>query len=400
MSSRTSTKPKHHAGPLLVVLSIAIAVCAAGLVTLMLLRHHRESKESSRRKDEVGRGPKVTVVKVETTAGRRDVTLPADARAFTQATLYAKTNGYLKTLGVERGDRVKTDEVLAVIESPETDQQVAAAISDLAVKQRDAKRAQTLAPVGVLSQQDLDRAEGDYKVSGANLGRVRALQGYQQIRAPFDGVVTGRYIDIGALVQNGVPVVDIADEDRLRIFVFTGQDVATFLHIGDLVSLVQDERPDVPIAAAISRISESLDPRSRTMQCEIWLDNTKYHVYPGTFLHATLHVDVPPLPTVPSEAVFMRDDHLVVAVIKDNVAHFTKVESGLDDGKQLQLRKGLSGGELVALNFPSDLPDGAPVQPELRKANGPDGGQPQKTDAGVAAPSGPSDAESARPRRG
>jgi membrane fusion protein, multidrug efflux system len=352
---------------LLVLLSVLVLVSAGGLVALLLVRHHRETTEAQRRRDDATKGPRVTVVEVTKTAGVRDVTLPADVRAFTQATLYAKSLGYLQSVSVERGDRVKKDEVLAVIQSPETDQQVAAALSDLAVKARDARRARDLAPRGVMSQQELDRAEGDYQVSRANLERTRALQGYQQVKAPFDGTVTQRFLDVGALVQGGVAVVEVADFEHLRVNVFAGQDVAGFLKVGDAVTLVQDEKPDVKIVAALSRISEALDPRSRTMQCEIWLDNTHWGLYPGTFLHATLHVDVPPLPTVPSEAVFLRGDKLLVAVIEGNRAHFRPVQPGLDDGKTLQIREGLNGNETVAVNFPSDLPDGAAVQPEPRK---------------------------------
>jgi RND family efflux transporter MFP subunit len=347
---------------LVVLLAVAVVACAGGLVTLVLLRHHRESKEAQARKEEAAKGPIVNVATVEVTAGLRDVTLPADVRAFNQATLYAKSAGYLQSISVDRGDRVRKDEVLGVIQSPETDQQVIAAISDLAVKERDVKRARNLTPQGVMTKQELDRAEGDYKVSLANLARVRALQGYQQLKAPFDGVVTARYVDVGALVQGGVAVVDMADVSVLRVTVYVGQEVAPFLKLHAPATLTQDERPDLKIEAAVSRISEALDPRSRTMQSEIWLDNSHWNLYPGTYLHATLHVAVPPLPTVPSEAVFLRADKLYVAIIDGDHARFVNVQPGLDDGKTLQIQKGLKGGETVALNFPSDLPDGARVR--------------------------------------
>jgi RND family efflux transporter MFP subunit len=352
---------------ILVLLVVSVVVCAAGLLTLMLLRHHRESKEAQARKEEAAKGPVVTVATVEVTAGRRDVTLPADVRAFNQATLYAKSLGYLQSISVDRGDRVKQDEVLGVIESPETDQQVIAAVSDLAVKERDVKRARNLAPRGVMTKQELDRAEGDYKVSLANLARVRALQGYQQLRAPFAGVVTQRYVDVGALVQTGVPIVDMADVGVLRVTVYVGQEVAPYLKLHTPATLTQEERPDVKIEAAVSRISAALDPKSRTMQCEIWIDNSHWNLYPGLYLRATLHVDVPPLPTVPSEAVFLREDKLYVAVIEGDHARFVTVQPGLDDGKTLQIQHGLKGGETVAINFPSDLPDGAKVRAQPKK---------------------------------
>jgi hypothetical protein len=103
------------------------------------------------------------------------------------------------------------------------------------------------------------------------------------------------------------------------------------------------------------------------MQCEIWIDNSHWNLYPGLYLRATLHVDVPPMPTVPSEAVFLREDKLYVAVIEGDHARFVTVQPGLDDGKTLQIQHGLKGGETVALNFPSDLPDGARVRAAPRK---------------------------------
>jgi RND family efflux transporter MFP subunit len=349
-----------------VALAVAVLFSAVALVAFTLLRHHREAKEAQARRAAAGKGPTVAVVKVETTAGRRDVTLPADVRAFNQATLYAKATGFLQSISVERGDRVRMDEVLAVIQSPETDQLVSAAAADLVVKRRDLRRAQDLTPKGVMTVQELDQARGAYEVSVANLKRLQALQQYQQVLAPFDGVVTNRYLDVGALVQNGVAVVDMADMGLLRVSVFVGQDAATFVHTNDPVTLRQDEKPDAPIEAAVSRISEALDPRSRTMQCEIWIDNTHWGLFPGTFLHATLHLNVPPLPTVPDEAVFFRNDKLVVAVIEGNRAHLRPIQPGLDDGKTMQIRSGLRAGETVALSFPNDLDDGAVVQPVER----------------------------------
>src|SRR5205823_4114125 len=116
-------------------------------------------------------------------------------RAFLQSTLYAKTSGYLRTIHVDKGDRVKDGQVLAVLESPETDDQVAAAKSDLLIKQRSAQRLRSLRPSGVVSQQDLDQAESNLEVAQANLSRAKALQQYETIRAPFDGVITARFVD-------------------------------------------------------------------------------------------------------------------------------------------------------------------------------------------------------------
>ena len=352
----------------MVIMAVLVLLSLGGVGFFTLRRHGREADQRDSLAATASAGPKIYVSAALATPGERPVTLPGDVRAFNQATLFAKTNGFLKSIKVDKGDRVKADQVIAIIESPETDQQVTAAESDLSIHQRDAERARALGPAGVVSVQDLDRAEAALKSSQAGLARVRALQGYQLLRAPFAGIITQRYVDPGALVQAAVPVVDVADPDRLRVRVDVGQDVAAFLKIGDPVTLWQDERPELKIEAQITRMTSALDPRTRTMLAEIWLDNAKYGLYPGTFVHATLHLKVPPLPTVSADALFVRGDKTYVAVIKEGLAHFRHVEPGLNDGKTAQIRTGLNGDETVALNFPSELEDGARVQPVPMKA--------------------------------
>lgn len=345
------------------VLGVILLLALAGVVLLSVRRSHRESRDAEHRDNVVSQGPKVAVVKVEATAGLRRVTLPADVRAFAQATLYAKTAGYLKTLKVDKGDKVRQGQILGVIESPETDDLVASARSDLLVKKRFATRARALKPSGVLSQQELDQAESNLEVAAAGLAHAKALQEYEILRAPFDGVVTSRFLDPGALVQSQVPVLEVSDSNRVRISVYVGQDVAAFLKVGDAVTLRQDEKPGEPIEAQVTRLSGALDPRTRTELCEVWLDNRAYHIYPGTYVHLTLKVQVPPLPTAPSEVLFMRGDRLLAAVVEGTKVHFVTVEPGLTDGKTVQFRSGLKPGDLVALNFPSELADGATIQP-------------------------------------
>ncbi len=131
----------------------------------------------------------------------------------------------------------------------------------------------------------------------ATLAQARALQSYEILRAPFAGTITARYVDPGALVpaatgstQSAAPLVDIADLHRLRILVFVQQDAAPFIHAGDSVRIAVDQQPDLVLDAPVSRCAAALDPRSRTMLCEIWIDND-HRLYPGTFVHVTLHLD-------------------------------------------------------------------------------------------------------------
>jgi RND family efflux transporter MFP subunit len=239
-----------------------------------------------------------------------------------------------------------------------------------------------------VSQQDFETVRAQHEVAQANLRQVRALQEYKLLRAPFDGTITGRYVDPGALIPaatggttSALPLVDVADLRRLRITLFVQQDAAPFVHVGDPVTINLDERPEVQIAATVSRFSRSLDPRSRAMLCEIWLDN-RYRLYPGAFVHVTLHLAAPSAPTVPSTALLLRNDQPVVAVVRDSRVDLVPVQTGLDDGKTVQIFSGVRPGELVALDLPNEIAQGAVVRPIPAKA------PPAATSATERAPAG------------
>lgn len=348
------------------VLAIALVAALVGVALLLASRHRREAGERDRLARAAERGPSVLVARAEKPSGVRTVTLPGDVRAFWQATLYAKVNGYVKEMRVDKGQAVRKGEVLARIASPETDQQVRAARATLDVRRRNAERAERLAPHGVVSRQELDQARADLGVAQADYRRVSALQEYQVLRAPFDGVVTARYVDPGALLtasSTGAPVVDVASPGRVRIFVYAGQDVAPFVKLGDAAQVTLDAAPGVQIAARVSRVADALDPRTRSMLVELWPDGEPpVRLVSGLFVHVALRVSVPPLPSIPSQALVARGEKLQVALVEGGKLHFVDVEPGVDDGRRIQVRRGLAGGEVVALSPPSDLGEGAPVE--------------------------------------
>jgi membrane fusion protein, multidrug efflux system len=361
----------HPARRLTLVLVVVALVAVLGAALLALRRHRREEGERQARAQAAEKGPRVLVARVAAARGERAVTLPGDVRAFWQTTLYARVSGYVKDLAVDKGDRVKKNQVLARIESPETDHQVAQAQATLSVRQRTAARARTLAPKGIMTQQELDQATSDLGVAEAELRRLRSLQAYETVRAPFDGVVTARFVDPGALVNatgTGQPVVEVSSPDRVRVLVYVGQDVAPFVRLGDAADVALDQLPGVKIAARVQRLADALDPRSRSMLVEAWPDDSPVRLVPGTFAHVTLHVKVPPLPTVPAEALVARGDKLAVARVENGRLRFVEVETGFNDGKVLQIRSGVAEGDVIALSPPSDLGDGAPVQPAEKEA--------------------------------
>lgn len=356
---------------LVAALVAMVLIAAVGAVAMVTARRHRESAERRRLAEAAGRGPPVLVTTVERPSGARTLTLPGDLRAFEQATVYAKVNGYVTAMHVDKGDRVRKDEVLARISSPETDQQVNAAKATLAVAERNAARARRLAPRGVVSRQELDQTVAALHVARSDYQRTLALKDYEVVRAPFDGVVTARYVDPGALLTataSGQPVVDVATEQQARIFVYVSQEVAPFVRVGDAAEVATGEIGGGPSPAHVRRVADAIDPRTRSMLAEVGLDDVpRFRVLPGMFVRVALHVQLPPEPAVPADALVARGDRLQVAVVRDGRLHFVDVRPGVDEGTVVQIREGLAGGEVVALSPPSDLGEGAPVQPVTRQ---------------------------------
>lgn len=357
------------------VLVAVVVVSVLGAVLLGLARHRREGQERDRRARAADAGPLVRVARVAATASTREVTRPGDVRAFWDTTLYAKVSGYVAELLVDVGDRVRRGQVLARIASPETDRQVDQARATLRVRRQLARRVRRLAPTGYVSRQDLDQANADLTIAEQELRRVEALQAYEVLRAPFDGLVTGRFVDPGALLTasaTGVPVVEVADPQRIRVLVYLGQDVAPYVRLGDRGTITVDQQPGLVVQATVRKSAGALDPRTRSMLVELWPDaEARVPLVPGTFVHVTVTVEAPPVPEVPAEALSGRGDRQQVAIVRDGRLHFVDVEPGASDGRTLQIRRGVAPGDVVALSPPADLGEGAPVQPvEPRRVAG------------------------------
>jgi len=281
---------------LTVVIVAAVLLSAAGALLLGLGRHRREAAERAQLARVADAGPEVRVARVQAGPGEREVVLPADVRAFWQTTLYAKVNGYVEDLHVDKGDRVRKGDVLARISSPETDQQVRQARSTFVNRRRIAQRVRSLGGSGAVSREEFDQANADLAVAEAELRRVLALQEYEVLRAPFDGVITARYVDPGALLSAsgaGQPVVDLADPTRTRVQLYVGQDVAPFVRLGDPGEITVDQHPDLRVGATVRRVADALDARTRSMLVELWPEEgTAFRLVPGMFVHASLRVRV------------------------------------------------------------------------------------------------------------
>ena len=243
-------------------------------------------------------------------------------------------------------------------------------------------------------------------MSLATLRQAKALRAYETLRAPFAGVVTARYVDPGALIPaatgSTASALPLVDDRRIcggcASLVFVQQDAAPFVHAGDAVAIRVDEQPDLCITAPVNRCAGALDPRTRTMLCEVWLENQN-RLYPGTFVHVTFHLVAPRTPMIDSGALVLRNHKPSVAVVRDGRVHFVPVRPGLDDGKTVQIVEGLSAGARVVLAPPSSSRRTTSCSPSNGNARPRRTAAPRSRGATKDAPPDTDDANRPRDRR-
>jgi RND family efflux transporter MFP subunit len=353
-----------------------VIVLVAGAMALLLFTRQRSHVEAATEQltAEGQKGPSVEIATARKVAGSNTIRLIGEARPYQSAVLYAKVSGYMRSIAVDKGDFVRTNQLLAVIESPETDKQYQAAVADAHNKDLIAKRAATLVKKEMISQQDADQAEADAAVSKANLEQIGTLKSYEELRAPFSGTVTARYSDPGALIQNAatsqtsaLPVVELSETSRLRIYVYVDQAHAPFVRNGDEVTILDQANPNLKVVARVTRTSGEIDPKTRTLLVEIDVDNPHNRILAGSFVQAELKVQTPSYVEVPSDALIVRGAGTFVAVVTpDNTIKFTQVAVAEQTGETARLFSGLEEGERVARSIGERVPEGGKVQPATR----------------------------------
>jgi len=355
-----------------------LAVLVAGAMAFLLFTRQRSRVEAATEQLTVEgqKGPSVEIATAHKVAGSNTLRLIGEARPYQSAILYAKVSGYLRSISVDKGDFVRANQLLAVIESPETDKQYQAAVADAHNKQLIAERAATLVKKEMISQQDADQATADAAVSKANLEQIGTLKSYEELRAPFSGTVTARYSDPGALIQNAatsqtsaLPLVEVSETTRLRIYVYVDQAHAPFVRDGDEVTILDQANPNLKVVARVTRTSGEIDPKTRTLLVEIDVDNPHNRILAGSFVQAELKVETPRYVEVPSDALIVRGTGTFVAVVTpDNAIKFTQVAVAEQTGETARLFSGLDEGERVARNVGERVADGGKVQPVTQPA--------------------------------
>jgi RND family efflux transporter MFP subunit len=332
------------------------------------LKHFSLRRETTARAAELAQGTHVRVATAAMSAPARSIVLTGELKPYESVTLYAKVSGYLSAVSADKGDQVVKDQVLGVIESPETDRQFDAAKSDADNKTRIAERYKPLLEKKLVSQQEADQAFSDADIAQSRLGQLKVMKDYEQLRAPFDGVVAARFADPGALVQNAenastgaLPVFTVAKTNRLRVTFYVDQKDAPYVRKGTPVRVFLSERPEVGSSAAVTRVSGSLDDRTRTMLAEVELDNRDGRFVAGGFAQVALDVKAAPQLEIPVEALVTRDNKEMAPVIVGGRVAYRPVVVADNDGRFVRIVSGLNAGDQVGLNLGNSVNDGDAV---------------------------------------
>src|ERR1700719_4477552 len=351
---------------------VAIVIALIATAGLVLARELWIGRQTSALQSENQAGPHVLVSDVLKPPPTRDIKLPATIRGFDETDIYAKVPGYLKTIKVDKGDRIHQGQLLAVLTSPELDQQTANARANYNIALITDKRNQVLVRSQVIPQQTADESHATMLQARATLQQDIAYQAYETIVAPFDGIVTARYIDPGHLVPAntapGTPgsgaIITISRMAPLRVFTYVPQNVAPFIKDGDAATITAMGYAGKKFTGTITRHPEALSPDTRTMLVEVDLPNENEVLYPGMYATAEFTIAMGTgAPMVPDDALVFRDGKVYVPVVRNNQLHLAEVTLGYDNGQTVEVLSGISPTDKVAVNVGQAARDGENVQP-------------------------------------
>jgi RND family efflux transporter MFP subunit len=371
-----------------------VAVLALAFVVVHTIKDRKFASLKEATAVHIEQAPAVEVTKVAYAPPTQMLSLPGETRGWYSSLIYARVNGYLAQWLVDIGDRVKKDQVLATIDTPDLDAQLAAAQAQLQAAEADAQvkeaearfakatfaRWQT-SPQGVVSDQDREDKKARFDTSNAQLNaararaalsraevdRLRYLTRFKQVSAPFDGVITERRVDIGDLVTAGsttgtTPLFAVAQYDQIRVFADVPQRLSVNLAVGNAAEITVSEYPDRIFAGTIARMSMAIDPHARTMRVEVDLPNADLALRPGMYVQTRFQLKPTKLVQVPAGAMLFRASGPQVAVIDgDQKVKFQDVTIARDNGKVVEIASGLSEGDTVAVNISNQIADGQKV---------------------------------------
>jgi RND family efflux transporter MFP subunit len=328
--------------------------------------------------------PSLTVIHPKRGAPLQEIVLPGDMQPYTDAPIYARTTGYLKSWHADIGARVKAGQLLAEIDTPEVDQQLQQARADLSTVEANlhlaeitATRYKDLMKSDSVAQQDVDNANGNYEArrtavesARSNVKRLEELQSFKKIYAPFDGVITARNTDIGALIDSGSSggtsreLFHIAAVSRLRVYVNVPQVYSPHIKAGLRAELSLAEFPGRHFDGIVVRDTGAIDNATRTLLTEIDVNNSTGELKPGGYVevHLKLPTSVTTF-TLPVNSIIFKSAGMQVATVKDGKnIDLVSITPGRDFGTEMEILAGLKGDESVVINPPDSLTNGEPVR--------------------------------------
>ena len=359
-----------------------VAGAAAVLVVVTGIRAREDSSVKLRDWTDEQAIPTVAVVLPDARALSATIDLPGRLEAYYRAPIFARVNGYLKSWSADIGAKVAAGQVIAEIEAPDLDQQLLQARADLASQQASAKlseatlnRRRTLIASNFVSMQEIDERSADLSnkqaavnSSQANVERLEALAGYKKITVPFDGVVTARDTDVGALINagggSGPPMFVVSDIRKLRVYVNVPQTYVPAIRIGAKAVISMPEYPNRTFDATVEASSQSVDVGSGTTRMQLGLDNPKGELMPGGYANVRLSLvrDTVPL-HIPASALMFNQSGLRVATVgADDRVVFKTVTIGRDLGKDIELASGISADDRIIVAPPDGIDDGDRVR--------------------------------------
>jgi RND family efflux transporter MFP subunit len=385
-------KPKLSRGNLRFAGATAVVVLAA--VVVMGITSRRAADASLSEWTEKQAVPVVAVATPDTRGQHAAIELPGRLEAYTQAQIYARVSGYIKNWNADIGTPVKAGQLLAEIDAPDLDQQIMQAQADLASAQANVKlskatleRGQSLITSEAISKSDLDTRAADFgnkqglvSSAQANLDRLRVLEKYKSIKAPFDGLVTARATDVGALINagngGGTPLFIVSEVKRLRVYVNVPQIYVPQIKLGTKAKLSVPEYAGRTFPATVEASAQAVDVASGTTRMQLVVDNSAGQLMTGAYANVHLELTAPETAVnVPASALIFDKDGLRVATVDaNNRVVLKQVTVARDLGTQIELASGITPDDRVITSPPDGIASGDVVR--IAGQTGPLGGAP------------------------
>jgi RND family efflux transporter MFP subunit len=378
------------------ITAVIVIALGVGFFFVHRAKNEAEARLADATSNETTEAPAVNVFTVTPSPGTQSLKLPGETAAWNETAIYARVNGYVAKWFADIGDNVTAGQTLALIDTPELDAELLAAkaklnasIAQVAVKQARADFAVTTdqrwreSPKGVVSDQEreskkagsaeaiaeLNSAHAQVMLQQADVDRLTALTQFKEVKAPFDGTIVQRQIDLGNLVTAGstantTSLYRLSEDSPMRIYVFAPQSAAPQLKPGTTAVITSTDQPGLRLNGKVARTARSINPVSRTIRIEIDVPNTDRSLVPGMYVQTDFELTGGAPIQIPAAALLYRSGGPQVAVVEPTGAvSFRDVAIASDDGNVVSIGSGLSIGDKVALNLSSQIAAGAKVRP-------------------------------------